>query len=169
MPLYHTMGIHSLLAMHVVGGCFDSLARWDAAEALDLIERERLTSLYLAPTLFHDLVHHPDVGTRDLSSVRALGYAGAPMTPSLVERCDAVFAPEVFVNHYGSTEIYTFSIGADQRRKPGCAGRPALNARLKLVDGEIYADLDGDESFAGYWNRPDADAARAPRRLVPHE
>jgi 2-furoate---CoA ligase len=157
MPLYHTMGIHSLLAMHVVAGCFYSLARWDAGAALDLIERERLTSLYLAPTLFHDLVHHPDAGTRDLSSVRALGYAGASMTPSLVERCDAVFAPEVFVNHYGSTEIYTFSIGADQRRKPGCAGRPALNARLKLVDGEIYADLGGDESFAGYWNRPDAD------------
>jgi 2-furoate---CoA ligase len=157
MPLYHTMGIHSLLTMHVVGGCFYSLARWDAAEALHLIERERLTSLYLAPTLFHDLVHHPDVERRDLSSVRAVGYAGAPMTPSLVERCDAVFAPDVFVNHYGSTEIYTFSIGADQRRKPGCAGRPALNARLKLVHGEIYADLEGDESFAGYWNRPDAD------------
>ena len=157
MPLYHTMGIHSLLAMHVVGGCFCSMARWDPGEALALIERERITSLYLAPTLFHDLVHHPDIAQRDLSSVRALGYAGASMTPSLVERCNAVFAPEVFVNHYGSTEVYTFSIGADQRRKPGCAGRPALNARLKLVDGEICADVAGDESFAGYWNRPDAD------------
>jgi 2-furoate---CoA ligase len=158
MPLYHTMGIHSLLSMHVVGGCFYSQPRWDAAEALRLIEEQRLTSLYLAPTLFHDLVHHPDAQTRDLSSVRALGYAGAAMTPALVERCDAVFSPEVFVNHYGSTEIYTFSIGPDQRRKPGCAGRPALNTRLRLVEGEICADLDGDESFERYWNRPDADA-----------
>jgi len=72
MPLYHTMGIHSLVAMHLVGGCFVSLARWDASEALRLIEQERITSLYLAPTLFHDLVHHPDAGQRDLSSVRAL-------------------------------------------------------------------------------------------------
>jgi 2-furoate---CoA ligase len=158
MPLYHTMGIHSLLAMHVVGGCFYSLPRWDAGEALRLIEEQRLTSLYLAPTLFHDLVHHPDAERRDLTSVRALGYAGAAMTAALVERCDAIFSPEVFVNHYGSTEVYTFSIGADQRRKPGCAGRAALNARLKLVDGEIWADLAGDEAFAGYWNRPDADA-----------
>jgi 2-furoate---CoA ligase len=158
MPLYHTMGIHSLLAMHAVGGCFYSLARWDAARALGLIEEQRLTSLYLAPTLFHDLVHHPDAATRDLSSVRALGYAGAAMTPALVERCDAVFAPEAFVNHYGSTEVYTFSIGPDQRRKPGCAGRPAMNTRLRLVDGEIWADLAGDEAFSGYWNRPDADA-----------
>jgi 2-furoate---CoA ligase len=157
MPLYHTMGIHSLLAMHVVGGCFWSLARWDPGEALQVIEEQRLTSLYLAPTLFHDLVHHPNVSRRDLSSVRALGYAGAAMTPALVERCTAVFAPEVFVNHYGSTEVYTFSIGPDQRAKPGCAGRAAMNARLKLVDGEICTELAGDEAFAGYWNRPDAD------------
>ena len=51
-------------------------ARWDAGEALRLIEAERVTSLYLAPTLFHDLVHHPDLATRDMTSVRALGYAG---------------------------------------------------------------------------------------------
>ncbi|MEP6812595.1 MAG: AMP-binding protein [Actinomycetota bacterium] len=158
MPLYHTMGIHSLVAMHHVGGCFFSLRRWDAADALRLIENQTLTSLYLAPTLFHDLVHHPEVESRDLSSVRALGYAGAAMTSALVERCAAVFQPEVFVNHYGSTEVYTYSIGPDQRRKPGCAGRPALNARLELVDGEICADPQGAEAFTGYWRRPDADA-----------
>jgi 2-furoate---CoA ligase len=158
MPLYHTMGIHSLLAMHTVGGCFVSLARWNAGDALALIERERVTSLYLAPTLFHDLVHHPDVRSVDLSSVRALGYAGAAMTSALVERCAELFRPDVFVNHYGSTEIYTYSIGADQRRKPGCAGRPSLNSRLRLDDGEICAHLSSDEAFAGYWRRPDADA-----------
>ncbi len=59
MPLYHTMGIHSLLAMHLVGGCFVPQARWDAGEALRLIEAQRITSLYLAPTLFHDLVAPP--------------------------------------------------------------------------------------------------------------
>ena len=34
MPLYHTMGIHSLLAMHLVGGCYVPQARWDPEEAL---------------------------------------------------------------------------------------------------------------------------------------
>ena len=43
MPLYHTMGIHSLLAMHLLGGCFVPLARWDPLAALELIERERIT------------------------------------------------------------------------------------------------------------------------------
>jgi 2-furoate---CoA ligase len=159
MPLYHTMGMHSLLAMSLVGGCFVVQQRWDPGQALDLIERERLTALYLAPTLYHDLVTHPDAGERDLSSVRALAYAGAAMTSSLVERCCEVFEPEIFVNHYGSTEIYTFSVHRDQAAKPGCAGRPALNARLRLgEDDEIECHLGSDEAFSGYWRRPDADA-----------
>ncbi|HKY26117.1 MAG TPA: AMP-binding protein [Gaiella sp.] len=159
MPLYHTMGIHSLLAMHLVGGCFVPQPRWDAGEALRLIAEQRISSLYLAPTLFHDLVHHPDVEEADLSSVRALGYAGAAMTSTLVARCVDVFRPEVFVNHYGSTEVYTFSIGRNQWGKPGCAGRPAVNTRLRLdPSGEVLVHLGSDEAFAGYWNRPDADA-----------
>ena len=134
MPLYHTMGIHSLLAMHLVGGCFVPQPRWDAGEALRLVAEQRITSLYLAPTLFHDLVHHPDAAVADVSSVRALGYAGAAMTSTLVRRCVDLFRPEVFVNHYGSTEIYTFAIGRDQVSKPGCAGRPAVNTRLRIDD-----------------------------------
>jgi 2-furoate---CoA ligase len=138
MPLYHTMGIHSLVAMHLVGGCFVPQARWSAPEALRLIEEQRVTSLYLAPTLFHDLVHQPELEARDVSSVRALGYAGAAMTSTLVKRCAEAFRPEV--------------------AKPGCAGRPAVNTRLRLLEtGEICVDLASEEAFAGYWNRPDAD------------
>ena len=157
MPLYHTMGMHSLIAMSLVGGCFVAQRRWDAREALELIEHERLTALYLAPTLYHDLVTLPDARKHDLSSVRALAYAGAAMTSSLVERCCEVFRPQIFVNHYGSTEIYTFSVHRDQAAKPGCAGRAALNARLRLGEnGEIECHLGSDEAFAGYWRRPDA-------------
>jgi 2-furoate---CoA ligase len=160
MPLNHTMGIHSLLAACFVGGCVAMQPAWDAEEALRLVEGERLDSLYLAPTLFYDLVHHPRLGDFDTSSVRAIAYAGAPMTSALAEKVIAAFDPESFVNHYGSTEIYTFSVHRDQRSKPGCAGRPALNARLRLdppVEGEILCHMSSDEAFAGYWNRPDAD------------
>ena len=80
------------------------------------------------------------------------------MTSALVERCVEAFAPRLFVNHYGSTEIYTYSIHRDQAAKPGCAGRPALNARLRLGEnGEILCHMSSDEAFTGYWNRPDAD------------
>jgi 2-furoate---CoA ligase len=173
MPLYHTMGIHSLIAMSLVGGCFVCQPDWDAGDALRLVERERLTSLYLAPTLFYDLVSHAGLGAHDLSSVEVIGYAGAAMTGALAERCAEVFRPRLFFNHYGSTEIYTFSIHRDQAAKPGCAGRAALNSRLRLVapsaaatpddvvspgeDGQIICHLASDEAFEGYWNRPDAD------------
>ena len=121
MPLYHTMGIHSLLAMHLVGGCFVPQARWDAGEALRLIEEQRITSLYLAPTLFHDLVHHPDARTRDVSSVRALGYAGAAMTSTLVRRCADVFAPR------GVRQPLRLDRGLHVHDRP----RPAREARMR--------------------------------------
>jgi 2-furoate---CoA ligase len=174
MPLYHTMGDHSLLAMSLIGGCYVCQERWDPGRALAQIESERISSLYLAPTLFHDLVHASGLAGTNVSSVEAIGYAGAAMTQSLAERVQDAFAPRIFVNHYGSTEIYTFSIHRDQAAKPGCAGRAALNARLRLVrpsadarpdetveqgdDGQIVCHLSSDEAFEGYWNRPDADA-----------
>jgi 2-furoate---CoA ligase len=158
MPLYHTMGMHSLIAMHLVAGCYVCQPEWDAEAALALIERERISSLYLAPTLYHDLVWHPRLRDYDVSSVETLAYAGTAMTGALVERCVEAFSPRLFVNHYGSTEIYTFSVQRDQRAKPGCAGRPALNARLRLGEsGEILCHMSSEEAFSGYWNRPDAD------------
>jgi 2-furoate---CoA ligase len=173
MPLYHTMGMHSLLAMSLIGGCFVCQSRWESGAALELIETEELTSLYLVPTLFHDLVTHPRRPAFDVSTVESLAYAGAAMTSALVRRCLKVFSPRIFVNHYGSTEIYTFSVQRDQAAKPGSAGRPSVNARLRLVhpesvatpddvvapgeDGEVICGMDSDEAFAGYWNRPDAD------------
>jgi 2-furoate---CoA ligase len=176
MPLYHTMGIHSLTSMAAVNGCFVCQPDWSVASALRLIAQGRLTALYLIPTLFHELVHAPELAQTDVASVRKLAYAGAPMLVPLTEACAKAFRPDVFVNHYGSTEIYTFSIFPDVRLKPGCAGRPGLHGALRVVvasterrvgpdeavapgiKGEIIASLDSDEAFAGYWNRPDADA-----------
>jgi 2-furoate---CoA ligase len=176
MPLYHTMGIHSLTSMAAVNGCFVCQADWSAGLALSLIEAERLTALYLIPTLYHDLLHAPLFRRERAATVRKLAYAGAPMLAALTEACVKAFHPEVFVNHYGSTEIYTFSVFPDVHGKPGCAGRAGIHSTLRVVaasterrvgpdetvaprdKGEIIASLDSDEAFTGYWNRPDADA-----------
>jgi 2-furoate---CoA ligase len=172
MPLYHTMGVRSLLAMALVGGAFVCLRRFEAAEALRLIAAERVTNLYLVPTLYHDLVHHPLFSQTDVSSVRKLGFAGAPMTDGLLKTLQAAFKPDLFVNHYGSSEIYTFTIEQNAPAKPGSAGRAGINQMVRVVklgaktghalaapgeEGEIIALLAGDESFEGYWRRPDAD------------
>jgi len=174
MPLYHTMGQRSLLAMSFVGGSLHLQADWSAPAALALIEQAGLTCLYLAPTLFHDLLLAQAEQPASVASVRRIAYAGAPMTGVLVERCVEAFDPEIFVNHYGSTEVYTFTINADQRAKPGCAGRPGINERIRLVRpeldaspdelvapgevGQVACSLASDEAFSGYWRRPDADA-----------
>jgi 2-furoate---CoA ligase len=176
MPLYHTMGIHALTSMAAINGCFVCQPDWSSRSALQLIARERLTALYLIPTLFWELVHAPELARTDVSSVRKLAYAGAPMLAPLTEACAKAFGPDVFVNHYGSTEIYTFSVFPDVRAKPGCAGRAGIHSALRLVvasterrvgpdeavpagdRGEIIASLTSDEAFSGYWNRPDADA-----------
>src|SRR6202020_2105383 len=110
MPLYHTMGVRSLIAMSVIGGTFVCLPRYDTKKALALIAAEKVTNLYLVPTLYHDLVHTREFASADVSSVRKLGFAGASMTDGLLKKLNESFRPELFVNHYGSSEIYTFTI-----------------------------------------------------------
>ena len=133
MPLYHTMGVRSLLAMALVDGCFVCVPKFDPVAVLAAIEAERITNLYLVPTLYHDVIAHPNCATTDLSSVRKLGFAGASMNEALLKKLDALFHPELFVNHYGSSEVYTFSIDQDAVKKPGSAGRAGINQRLRVV------------------------------------
>jgi 2-furoate---CoA ligase len=173
MPLYHTMGVRSLLAMSLIGGAFICLRRFEAAPALALIAAEKITNLYLVPTLYHDLIHNDLFPRTDVTSVRKLGFAGASMTDGLLKELAAAFKPELFVNHYGSSEIYTFTIDANAPAKPGSAGRAGLNQRIRVVklnaagpedraavgeEGEIIAHLASDEAFEGYWRRPEANA-----------
>ncbi|HET7912552.1 MAG TPA: AMP-binding protein [Pseudolabrys sp.] len=172
MPLYHTMGVRSLLAMSLIGGAFICLPRFDVVRALELIAAEKITNLYLVPTLYHDLVHHAAFAKTDVRSVRKLGFAGAPMTDGLLKELQAAFKPELFVNHYGSSEIYTFTIDRNAPAKPGSAGKAGINQRVRVMklgaspeqiaapgeEGEIIAYLAGDESFEGYWRRPESDA-----------
>lgn len=173
MPLYHTMGVRSLIAMSLIGGTFVCLPRYDTQRALTLIEAEKITNLYLVPTLYHDLVHAREFASADVSSVRKLGFAGASMTDGLLKTLNEAFRPDLFVNHYGSSEIYTFTIDQNAPAKPGSAGKAGINQEIRVVklnatsaadlaqpneEGEIVALLAGDESFEGYWRRPDADA-----------
>lgn len=173
MPLYHTMGVRSLLSMTLVNGHFVCQKKFDAGQSLDLIARHQLTALYLVPTLYHDILAHSQFSKTAVSTVAKLGFAGAPMTEDLLGRVDLAFAPRLFVNHYGSSEVYTFTVNQNAPAKPGSAGRAGINSIVKIVPlnaevmerqarpnelGQIAARLASDEAFAGYWRRPDADA-----------
>ena len=173
MPLFHTMGMHSLTSMLALNGLFVAMPDWDAEHTLEIIEREQLTCLYLIPTLFHELVNHQLFEHHDTSGVRKLSYAGASMLSALVEKCIEKFEPDVFVNHYGSTEVYIFATYPKPQEKPGCAGRASFHTELRVVradpepvvspdevvpegeTGEIIVRL-SDDAFSGYYNRPEA-------------
>ncbi|HEY0575705.1 MAG TPA: AMP-binding protein [Pseudonocardia sp.] len=171
MPLFHTMGLRTLLASVVVGGTWVAQPSFDAEEAVRLITEQGVTSLYLVPTMYWSLLRTGKLATA--TTLDRLAYAGAAMAPALAERLVAEVAPSAFVNHFGSTEIYTFSIGPDVAAKPGSAGRAGIFSRVRLVapesgappdalvtpgeQGQVIVSMASPEAFAGYWQRPDAD------------
>jgi len=174
MPLFHTMGVRILLGMAVLSGTFVCMPDYSPENVLRAIAAERISTLYLVPTMFHDVLRLPNFSAYDLSSLSRVGYAGMTMTPALIERCLEQFKPKLFVNYYGSSEIYTFTYCDHLDRKPGCAGRAGMNQIVRVVSpsrtddieadlpagtaGEIIASMDSPEAFRGYWKRPDADA-----------
>jgi 2-furoate---CoA ligase len=174
MPMFHTMGVRKMLSSALVNGKLVCMPDYSPAGVLRAVAAEQVTSLFLVPTMFHDIVRHPEFARHDLGSLSRLGYAGMAMTPVLVEHCLDAFRPDAFINHYGSSEIYTFTISDHQREKPSCAGRAGLNQVIRVVDparrdaieadlrpgepGEIVASMASPEAFTGYWKRPDADA-----------
>ncbi len=171
MPLYHTMGVRSLLAMAILNGKYVAIPDFDGETILRYVANEHITDLYMIPRMYHELLKTKHFGDFDISSIRAIGYAGAPMTPELTLDCERALKPKVFMNHYGSTEIYTFSTCTSLNVKPGCAGKPGINQNIRLISvaadadindkvgknqiGQIIAHMGTDEAFKGYWNRPE--------------
>jgi 2-furoate---CoA ligase len=170
MPLFHTMGIRGLLMSVFVGGTFVCMPTFDTEAALRLIAEERVSALFLVPTMFHDMVHHPAMAATDVGSVQNMSMTGV-----LIAEVTAAFRPDRFANFYGSSEIYTFSICPDVRLNPGSGGRAGIGQTLRVVRadpdsrvgpdeivaageaGEIIASMAALDGFAGYWKRPDAD------------
>ncbi|TDC40356.1 long-chain fatty acid--CoA ligase [Micromonospora sp. 15K316] len=171
MPLFHTMGVRTLLASVLTGGTWVPQRRFDADESLDLITREGITALYLVPTLYWSLLQTGRL--QQLTSLHRIGYAGAPMTPDLAGRLIDAVHPRSFLNHYGSTEIFTFTVEPDVAARPGSAGRAGPFSRVRVIatdadagptdvvapgePGQVIASMGSPEAFTGYWRRPDAD------------
>jgi 2-furoate---CoA ligase len=174
MPFFHTMGVRILLASVLLNGRIVCVPEYSPEEVLRLLAAERLTTLFLVPTMFHDLLRHSEFSRYDLRSLARVGYAGMNMSDTLIRRCLDQLKPDLFVNYYGSSEIYTFTYCNHLDRKPGCAGRAGMNQIIRVVSpsrdddieidlpvgasGEIIASMQNPEAFAGYWKRPDADA-----------
>jgi long-chain acyl-CoA synthetase len=172
VPLFHVTGCIPVMLGSVLGGSkLVMMRKWDAGRALELIERERVTNFIGVPTMAADLLSHPDLSRRDVSSLASLGGGGAPMAPELVRRIDDTFdgatRPQL---GYGLTETSGYgpgNTGPDYVTRPSSTGRaiPVMQLRIAGPTGEDVPTgqvgevlLSGPMLIRGYWNRPEATA-----------
>ncbi len=180
VPLFHATGCHSILVANTAAGNkLVMMHHWNPERALELIERERITTFGGVPAMAMQVIDSPDFATRDTSSVRSVAYGGAPAPPDLVRRIKEHFPVGAPSNGYGLTEtssVTTMNVGDDYVRKPDSVG-PAVPVcdvavvpegfegaeptpdlpRGPEVAGELW--IKGPNVVRGYWNKPEATAA----------
>ena len=168
-PLFHVTANNCVAqTMTLVGGKLVHMYKWDAGEALRLIEEERVTTMSGVPVMSRELIAHPEFATRDTSSLTSLGGGGAQLQPDLVQKIDDEVSTARPSTGYGMTEtcgIIT-AISADFFvDRPDSAGPAMPVFEAKCVDddgnevalgeiGELW--VKGAQVIKGYINRPDA-------------
>ena len=127
VPLFHVTGeVPVMLNSFVINRCMVMMAKWDAGEALRLIEKEGITYFVGVPTMSLELLNHPERHKYDLSSLTDIAAGGAPRPASHVERLQAEFPKAQPALGYGLTE--TNAVGCSNfwgnyAAKPDSTGR----------------------------------------------
>jgi bile acid-coenzyme A ligase len=135
-PLYHTNGFMSHIGLHD-GHQLVVMERFDAARAVDLIERRRVQFAIMVPIMLQRIARVPGVETRDFSSIRAILYGAAPLPHWVAHAWFKLIGPEKFHISYGGTERIgqTTCTGVEWLAHEGTAGRPVAS-ELKILDAE---------------------------------
>ena len=169
VPLFHVSGlVVQFLQSFRPGRKVVSMYRWDAEEALRIIEAERITSFNGVPIMAWELVQSPNYAKFDLSSLLSAGGGGAPMAPEHSKRINDKVGAGAAGAGWGMTEtqgLATTIGGPALNERPTSCGRPAPPlVKVKVIDengddvprgetGELC--IWGAMNFKGYWNRPE--------------
>ena len=173
-PLFHVTACNCLLhPATLTGSRIVFTYKWDPGRALELIEREGVTTFYGVPTMSRELLQHPDWESRDTSSLQGMGGGGAALQPDLVDKiAGALKGKGAPSTGYGLTETHGIVTANSARffiEKPASCGPVVPTLDAKLVDDEgndLPAGPDtvgqlcvrGAVVIKGYLNRPEATA-----------
>ena len=170
-PLFHVGGSHaSLLSSFGVGRKVVMMNRWDPEQALDLIERERVTAFLGVPTMTWEVLHSPSLSTRDLRSLGAVAGGGSPNPGGMVERLQDRMSERHWTFGWGMTETNAGGMANSDEglvERPESCGRPSPIIELKVIDrdgnelppgerGELV--LKSVTNMRCYWRQPEATA-----------
>lgn len=168
-PVYHTAPSAYALMHLVEGATVVVMERWDATEALRLIERERVTTSQMVPAQFIRILE-ADWQSFDLSSVRKVQHAAAPCPVAVKRRIMDVFPPGTVWEYYGASEGMATVISPEEwLQKPGSVGRPFPGLTVRILDdagnelptgevGVIYVSAFAGRGFE-YHNDPEKTGA----------
>jgi acyl-CoA synthetase (AMP-forming)/AMP-acid ligase II len=172
VPLFHVTGeVPMLLVSFAIGRKIVMMPKWNALEAMKLIEREKITNFTGVPLMSWEILNHPDRANYDLSTVQSFAAGGAPRPPEHVRRLnDEMPAPPAL--GYGLTETNAIGCGSfssNYLEKPNSTGRayaPLVDLAILDDDGNRVPQGERGEvsirtvaNFSGYWNNPTATAA----------
>lgn len=141
-PLTHAGGV-VLIPYYIKGATTVIMASFDPGKILEAIERERVTSTLLVPTMIIKLIDHPDVHNYDLRSLRRIFYGTAPMPVEKLRKAIEIFG-NIFRQNYGLTEAtqpviylspedHILSGPPHVVARLGSCGRPALGLEVRIV------------------------------------
>lgn len=165
LPLFHIAGLGGALAMMHAGGKNVLLERFDAEQALKLLDQEKGTTFFHFPPILKTLVdtYEKSGGDYDLSSVRNVAGLDHPENLMRFKK----IAPNVrYFTAFGQTEAMPVTAGLMEDR-PGSAGRPTLLSKVALFDeydNEVPVGTSGEicvrspAVFLGYWGRDEDNA-----------
>jgi len=173
VPLFHITGAVPVMLVSVaIGRKLVIMHKWDAGDALRLIEKERCTYFVGVPTMSLEMMQHPDRDKYDLSTLVDIAAGGAPRPAEHVNRLAEAFPGKSPALGYGLTE--TNGVGAgnirdNYRLKPSSTGRASKPmVEIMIADDDMQAVAQGEvgevcikssANVRGYWNKPEATAA----------
>jgi long-chain acyl-CoA synthetase len=173
VPLFHITGLVPVMLVSIaMGRKLVIMHKWDAGEALRLMEQEKCTYFTGVPTMSLELAQHPDAQKYDLSALTDIAGGGSPRAPEHVKRLAETFKGKMPALGYGLTE--TNAVGAGNIRsnylaKPASTGRASAPlVQIKIFDEAgvmLEAGAVGEicirtcANVRGYWNKPKETAA----------